>query len=168
MTEFALPPLVAGIDIDPKESRLPKKDGTIVSNSLATFAYIRGRKKRQIGSLLDCGILEGVRKGRITSEGRSWKSRIYSNSIVAIYSQSCGWDNHSTIDICGIFSISKDPNSFWDCSQDFFLMNVFNGGCWLFSIFENLVPDLGPALETSIFGNVGLHAWKDHQGATNK
>lgn len=46
MTEFALLPLVAGIDIDPKESRLPKKDGTIVSNSLATFAYIRGRKMR--------------------------------------------------------------------------------------------------------------------------
>ncbi|XP_047927328.2 protein eva-1 homolog C isoform X3 [Anser cygnoides] len=35
-----------GIDIDPKESRLPKKDGTIVSNSLATFAYIRDHLER--------------------------------------------------------------------------------------------------------------------------
>ncbi|NWZ26173.1 EVA1C protein, partial [Asarcornis scutulata] len=35
-----------GIDIDPKESRLPKKDGTIVSNSLATFAYIRDHPER--------------------------------------------------------------------------------------------------------------------------
>ncbi|XP_010283224.1 PREDICTED: protein eva-1 homolog C-like, partial [Phaethon lepturus] len=30
-----------GVDLDPKESRLPKKDGILVSNSLATFAYIR-------------------------------------------------------------------------------------------------------------------------------
>ncbi|XP_035171515.1 protein eva-1 homolog C isoform X1 [Oxyura jamaicensis] len=35
-----------GIDIDPKESRLPKKDSTIVSNSLATFAYIRDHPER--------------------------------------------------------------------------------------------------------------------------
>ncbi|XP_010157809.1 PREDICTED: protein eva-1 homolog C, partial [Eurypyga helias] len=33
-------------DLDPKESRLPKKDGTIVSNSLATFAYIRDHPER--------------------------------------------------------------------------------------------------------------------------
>jgi len=46
MIEFAFPPHVAGVDLDPKESRLPKKDGIIVSNSLATFAYIRGRKMR--------------------------------------------------------------------------------------------------------------------------
>ncbi|OXB79758.1 UNVERIFIED_CONTAM: hypothetical protein H355_013743 [Colinus virginianus] len=36
-----------GVDIDPKESRSPKKDGTIVSNSLATFAYIRDFQKLQ-------------------------------------------------------------------------------------------------------------------------
>ncbi|XP_041263622.1 protein eva-1 homolog C isoform X3 [Onychostruthus taczanowskii] len=31
-----------GVDLDPRESRLPKKDGTIVSsNYLATFAYLR-------------------------------------------------------------------------------------------------------------------------------
>ncbi|XP_019476090.1 protein eva-1 homolog C isoform X2 [Meleagris gallopavo] len=35
-----------GIDINPKESRSPKKDGTIVSNSLATFAYIRDHPER--------------------------------------------------------------------------------------------------------------------------
>ncbi|NXT78272.1 EVA1C protein, partial [Zapornia atra] len=35
-----------GIDLDPKESRLPKKDGIIVSNSLATFAYIRDHAER--------------------------------------------------------------------------------------------------------------------------
>ncbi|NXO57015.1 EVA1C protein, partial [Aramus guarauna] len=35
-----------GVDLDPKESRLPKKDGTIVSNSLATFAYIRDHLER--------------------------------------------------------------------------------------------------------------------------
>ncbi|NXL90487.1 EVA1C protein, partial [Alectura lathami] len=36
-----------GIDIDPKESRLPKKDGdTIVSSYLATFAYIRDHLER--------------------------------------------------------------------------------------------------------------------------
>ncbi|NXN73677.1 EVA1C protein, partial [Himantopus himantopus] len=35
-----------GVDLDPKESRLPKKDGTIVSNSLATFAYIRDHPER--------------------------------------------------------------------------------------------------------------------------
>uniref|UniRef100_A0A8V0Y971 Eva-1 homolog C n=2 Tax=Gallus gallus TaxID=9031 RepID=A0A8V0Y971_CHICK len=35
-----------GIDIDPKESRSPKNDGTIVSNSLATFAYIRDHPER--------------------------------------------------------------------------------------------------------------------------
>ncbi|XP_064326766.1 protein eva-1 homolog C isoform X1 [Phalacrocorax carbo] len=35
-----------GIDLDPKESRLPKKDGTFVSNSLATFAYIRDHPER--------------------------------------------------------------------------------------------------------------------------
>lgn len=71
MTESVLPPLTAGIDIDPKESRSPKNDGTIVSNSLATFAYIRGRKMRQLGSLGD-GILEGRGKGKMTSEGDSW------------------------------------------------------------------------------------------------
>ncbi|NXK22974.1 EVA1C protein, partial [Arenaria interpres] len=35
-----------GVDLDPKESRLPKNDGTIVSNSLATFAYIRDHLER--------------------------------------------------------------------------------------------------------------------------
>ncbi|XP_063202716.1 protein eva-1 homolog C isoform X1 [Chroicocephalus ridibundus] len=35
-----------GVDLDPKESRLPKKDGIIVSNSLATFAYIRDHSER--------------------------------------------------------------------------------------------------------------------------
>ncbi|NWX51118.1 EVA1C protein, partial [Steatornis caripensis] len=35
-----------GVDLDPKESRLPKKDGIIVSNSLATFAYIRDHHER--------------------------------------------------------------------------------------------------------------------------
>ncbi|KFQ22889.1 Protein eva-1 C, partial [Merops nubicus] len=35
-----------GVNLDPKESRLPKKDGTIVSNSLATFAYIRDHPER--------------------------------------------------------------------------------------------------------------------------
>ncbi|XP_009955284.1 PREDICTED: protein eva-1 homolog C-like, partial [Leptosomus discolor] len=35
-----------GVDLDPKESRLPKKDGTIVSSSLATFAYIRDHPER--------------------------------------------------------------------------------------------------------------------------
>ncbi|XP_075289032.1 protein eva-1 homolog C isoform X4 [Opisthocomus hoazin] len=34
------------VDLDPKESRLPKKDGIIVSNSLATFAYIRDHPER--------------------------------------------------------------------------------------------------------------------------
>ncbi|XP_050771081.1 protein eva-1 homolog C isoform X3 [Gymnogyps californianus] len=35
-----------GVDLDPKESRLPKKDGIIVSNSLATYAYIRDHAER--------------------------------------------------------------------------------------------------------------------------
>ncbi|NXE81455.1 EVA1C protein, partial [Cochlearius cochlearius] len=35
-----------GVDLDPKESRLPKKDGIIVSNSLATFAYLRDHSER--------------------------------------------------------------------------------------------------------------------------
>ncbi|NXD30408.1 EVA1C protein, partial [Spelaeornis formosus] len=36
-----------GADLDPRESRLPKKDGTIVSsNYLATFAYIRDHPER--------------------------------------------------------------------------------------------------------------------------
>ncbi|KFP89481.1 Protein eva-1 C, partial [Apaloderma vittatum] len=35
-----------GVDLDPKESRLPKKDGIIVSSSLATFAYIRDHPER--------------------------------------------------------------------------------------------------------------------------
>ncbi|XP_056184759.1 protein eva-1 homolog C isoform X2 [Falco biarmicus] len=35
-----------GVNLDPKESRLPKKDGIIVSNSLATFAYIRDHLER--------------------------------------------------------------------------------------------------------------------------
>ncbi|NXV78887.1 EVA1C protein, partial [Atlantisia rogersi] len=43
---FGFPPHVTGIDLDPKESRLPKKDGIIVSNSLATFAYIRDHSER--------------------------------------------------------------------------------------------------------------------------
>uniref|UniRef100_A0A8C3S0Q0 SUEL-type lectin domain-containing protein n=1 Tax=Chelydra serpentina TaxID=8475 RepID=A0A8C3S0Q0_CHESE len=34
------------INIDPRESRLPKKDGIIISNSLATFAYIRDHPER--------------------------------------------------------------------------------------------------------------------------
>nr|XP_060626411.1 protein eva-1 homolog C isoform X2 [Anolis sagrei ordinatus] len=33
-------------DFDPRESRFPKKDGIIVSNSLATFAYIRDHPER--------------------------------------------------------------------------------------------------------------------------
>lgn len=66
--EFALPPRVTGVDLDPRESRLPKKDGTVVSsNYLATFAYIRGRKMRLtlLGSL-DC---DTVGKGGINSKG---------------------------------------------------------------------------------------------------
>ncbi|XP_041330453.1 protein eva-1 homolog C isoform X1 [Pyrgilauda ruficollis] len=36
-----------GVDLDPRESRLPKKDGTIVSsNYLATFAYLRDHPER--------------------------------------------------------------------------------------------------------------------------
>ncbi|NXP22665.1 EVA1C protein, partial [Scytalopus superciliaris] len=36
-----------GVDLDPKESRLPKKDGIIVSsNYLAAFAYIRDHPER--------------------------------------------------------------------------------------------------------------------------
>ncbi|XP_042644712.1 protein eva-1 homolog C isoform X2 [Tyto alba] len=35
-----------GVDLDPKESRLPKKNGIIVSSSLATFAYIRDHYER--------------------------------------------------------------------------------------------------------------------------
>ncbi|XP_030333484.1 protein eva-1 homolog C isoform X2 [Strigops habroptila] len=35
-----------GVDLDPKESRLPKKDGIIFSNYLATFAYIRDHFER--------------------------------------------------------------------------------------------------------------------------
>ncbi|NWZ85539.1 EVA1C protein, partial [Poecile atricapillus] len=36
-----------GVDLDPRESRLPKKDGTIVSsNYLATFAYIKDHLER--------------------------------------------------------------------------------------------------------------------------
>ncbi|NXL44689.1 EVA1C protein, partial [Podilymbus podiceps] len=35
-----------GVDLDPKESKLPKQDGTIVSSSLATFAYIRDHLDR--------------------------------------------------------------------------------------------------------------------------
>ncbi|NXA14829.1 EVA1C protein, partial [Sapayoa aenigma] len=47
-TEFALPPHVTGVDLDPKESKgLPKEDGIIVSsNYLATFAYIRDHPER--------------------------------------------------------------------------------------------------------------------------
>ncbi|XP_062478183.1 protein eva-1 homolog C isoform X3 [Pezoporus occidentalis] len=35
-----------GVDLDPKESRLPKKGGIIFSNYLATFAYIRDHLER--------------------------------------------------------------------------------------------------------------------------
>uniref|UniRef100_A0A8B9EUF4 Eva-1 homolog C n=1 Tax=Amazona collaria TaxID=241587 RepID=A0A8B9EUF4_9PSIT len=35
-----------GVDLDPKESRLPKKDGIIFSNYLATFVYIRDHHER--------------------------------------------------------------------------------------------------------------------------
>ncbi|KAM9389247.1 protein eva-1 homolog C [Phaethornis superciliosus] len=35
-----------GVNLDPKESRLPKKDNTFVSSSLATFAYIRDHLER--------------------------------------------------------------------------------------------------------------------------
>ncbi|XP_066475180.1 protein eva-1 homolog C isoform X2 [Tiliqua scincoides] len=35
-----------GINFDPKESRFPKKNGIIVSNSLATFAYIKDHPER--------------------------------------------------------------------------------------------------------------------------
>lgn len=70
MIEFALPLCVTGVDLDPKESRLPKKDAISVSNILATFAYIRGRKMRlRLFGSLDHGILG---KGRITSEGHNW------------------------------------------------------------------------------------------------
>ncbi|XP_058041726.1 protein eva-1 homolog C [Ahaetulla prasina] len=34
------------IDFDPKESRIPKKEGIIISSSLATFAYIRDHLER--------------------------------------------------------------------------------------------------------------------------
>ncbi|XP_067421751.1 protein eva-1 homolog C isoform X2 [Emydura macquarii macquarii] len=34
------------INFDPRESRLPKKDGIIISNSLATFAYIKDHPER--------------------------------------------------------------------------------------------------------------------------
>lgn len=70
MIEFALPLCVTGVDLDPKESRLPKKDAISVSNILATFAYIRGRKMRlRLFGSLDHGISG---KGRITSEGHNW------------------------------------------------------------------------------------------------
>ena len=32
-----------GVDLDPREPRIVRKDGVIVSHSLAAFAYIRGR-----------------------------------------------------------------------------------------------------------------------------
>lgn len=66
--EFALPVPVTGVDLDPRESRLPKKDGTIVSsNYLATFAYIRGRiMGLRLFDFLDRGT---VGKGKINSEG---------------------------------------------------------------------------------------------------
>ncbi|NXX12496.1 EVA1C protein, partial [Podargus strigoides] len=35
-----------GVDLDPKESRHPKKDDIFVSHSLATFAYIRDHPER--------------------------------------------------------------------------------------------------------------------------
>ncbi|NXU73266.1 EVA1C protein, partial [Oreotrochilus melanogaster] len=35
-----------GVNLDPKESRHPKKDDAFVSNSLATFAYIRDHLER--------------------------------------------------------------------------------------------------------------------------
>ncbi|KFV16123.1 Protein eva-1 C, partial [Pterocles gutturalis] len=35
-----------GVDLDPKESRLPKKDSIFISNSLATFAYLRDHAER--------------------------------------------------------------------------------------------------------------------------
>uniref|UniRef100_A0A8C4JPL5 Eva-1 homolog C n=1 Tax=Dromaius novaehollandiae TaxID=8790 RepID=A0A8C4JPL5_DRONO len=38
--------VVTDSDFDPRESRLPKKEGIIVSNSLATFAYIRDHPER--------------------------------------------------------------------------------------------------------------------------
>lgn len=67
MIEFAFPPGVTGVDLDPKESSLPKKDGIIVSNSLATFAYLRGRKTRlRLFGSLDGGISGN---GRIALEG---------------------------------------------------------------------------------------------------
>ncbi|XP_008834200.1 protein eva-1 homolog C isoform X1 [Nannospalax galili] len=41
------PPLKkAGINSDPSESRVVRKDGVIISNSLATFAYIRAHPER--------------------------------------------------------------------------------------------------------------------------
>ncbi|NWQ74840.1 EVA1C protein, partial [Columbina picui] len=39
-------PVPNDVDLDPKESRLPKKDGIFVSSSLATFAYIRDHAER--------------------------------------------------------------------------------------------------------------------------
>lgn len=42
-----------GINSDPSESRVLRKDGVLVSNSLAAFAYIRGRWVRR-------GALEGL------------------------------------------------------------------------------------------------------------
>ncbi|KAM7133122.1 protein eva-1 homolog C isoform 2-T2 [Molossus nigricans] len=35
-----------GVDIDPSGSRVPKKDGVLVSNSLAAFAYVRAHPER--------------------------------------------------------------------------------------------------------------------------
>nr|XP_054375107.1 protein eva-1 homolog C-like isoform X2 [Pongo abelii] len=41
-----------GINFDPIESKVLRKDGILVSNSLATFAYIRVRSMNQ--SFLEC------------------------------------------------------------------------------------------------------------------
>lgn len=41
-----------GINFDPREPTLLRKDGVIVSNSLAAFAYIRGRSMDR--SFLEC------------------------------------------------------------------------------------------------------------------
>ncbi|XP_074785037.1 protein eva-1 homolog C isoform X3 [Athene noctua] len=46
VTKYLNVSYACGVDLDPKESRLPKKDGIIVSNSLATFAYIRDHPER--------------------------------------------------------------------------------------------------------------------------
>ncbi|KAM6314189.1 protein eva-1 homolog C [Podargus strigoides] len=48
-----------GVDLDPKESRHPKKDDIFVSHSLATFAYIRDHPERA-ALLFVCSVCVGL------------------------------------------------------------------------------------------------------------